>query len=149
METSTNRMCRQTLAITGMLFLLTAIAMPTGAESQNNSGESHSEKTMVEPDSELSLVRVEPKYVCMPNNRVFKKEQLSTDIDGKTYYGCCQMCINALNKDPQQRYAIDPVSGNEIDKATAVIGAAPDNTIYYFETEENLESFKLETAAEE
>ena len=81
--------------------------------------------------------------------RQAREHELSTEIEGKTYYGCCKMCINALNSDPQQRFAVDPVSGKEIDKAEAIIGAAPDNSIYYFETEENLEIFKLAASDEE
>jgi YHS domain-containing protein len=145
MEALTGKRYRQALAIMGMLLFVIAIATPTWSESQDKQAEA-SEK---DSDTEISLVKVDPKYVCMPNNKLFKKEQLSTEIDGKTYYGCCKMCINALNTDPSQRRAVDPVSGAEIDKAGAIIGAAPDNTIYYFESEENLENFRLEANAEE
>ena len=116
MDRSTIRKCRQATAIMGALLLLTAITTPTWAESQEDQGEQPSAATA----AEASLVKVDPKYVCMPNNRLFKKEQLSTEIEGKTYYGCCKMCINALNSDPRQRLAIDPISGREIDKAKAV-----------------------------
>jgi YHS domain-containing protein len=33
------------------------------------------------------------------------------------------------------------VSGKEVDKSTAVIGAAPDGKVYYFENAEDLKAF--------
>ena len=48
------------------------------------------------------------------------------------------MCEAKIKNSPESRVAIDPVSGNEVDKATAVIGAAPDGKVFYFESEENL-----------
>ena len=149
MDSSTNRYHRLVVALAGVFLLLTAISTPIWAESQDSDAKGQSAATDTDSSAQIALVRVDPKYVCMPNNRVFKKEQLSTEIEGKTYYGCCKMCINALNSDPQQRMAVDPVSGKEIDKAEAIIGAAPDNSIYYFETEENLEGFKLAASDEE
>ena len=149
MDSSANRSHCLVVAILGIFLLLTAITTPIWAESQDSDTEDQSAAANSATAAEVSLVKVDPKYVCMPNNRVFKKEQLSTEIEGKTYYGCCKMCINALNSDPQQRFAVDPVSGKEIDKAEAIIGAAPDNSIYYFETEENLESFKIAASDKE
>ncbi|MFQ5720746.1 MAG: hypothetical protein ACE5IK_14500 [Acidobacteriota bacterium] len=78
----------------------------------------------------------------MPNNKRFRKEQIAVQIDGKTYYGCCKMCVNMLKLDPEVRVAVDPVTGVKVDKAVAVIGAAPDNTVYYFENEANLRRFR-------
>lgn len=144
MRPSVNSLSRRTLAMIGAVLFFLAV---TAASSWAVASEGNVEESAA--NDEIKLVKVDPKYVCMPNNRLFKKEQLSTEIEGETYYGCCKMCINALNSDPQQRLAIDPVSGNEINKAKAIIGAAPDNSIYYFESEENLENFRLAAAAEE
>ena len=48
------------------------------------------------------------------------------------------MCKERLEKDANLRNAIDPVSGNEVDKAKAVIGANAEGKVHYFESEENL-----------
>ncbi|MEE8367348.1 MAG: hypothetical protein V3S30_03440 [Thermoanaerobaculia bacterium] len=149
MNSSVTGKTRQIVTTVGAVLLLAAVTTPTWAASNESAQDGKSETAIAEPLTDISLVKVDAKYVCMPNNRLFKKEQLSTEIDGKTYYGCCQMCINALNSDPQQRIAIDPVSGKEIDKAKAVIGAAPDNSIFYFETEENLADFRLAPTTQE
>lgn len=87
------------------------------------------------------LKQVESKYVCMVTNQLYDKEQIPVAVDGKTYYGCCQMCEAKLKEDPSSRMATDPVSGKEVDKSTAVIGAAPDGKVYYFENAEDLKAF--------
>jgi YHS domain-containing protein len=98
-----------------------------------------------EPSNEsaaTALVQVETKYVCMINDQRFSKAQIPVEVDGRTYYGCCEMCKERLRGDESSRTGTDPVSGKKVDKATAVIGAMPDGTVYYFETAENLKRFK-------
>ncbi len=90
---------------------------------------------------ESSLKEVEGKKVCMITNQLFVKDQIPVDLEGKTYYGCCEMCEAKLKDNPESRVATDPVSGNKVDKSEAVIGAASDGSIYYFESEENLKSY--------
>ncbi len=84
------------------------------------------------------LKKVEPNTVCMVNEMAMGKEQIPVEVEGKTYYGCCEMCKNALANNPAKRVAVDPLSGKEVDKAKAVIGAQDDGRVFYFETEENL-----------
>ena len=84
------------------------------------------------------LTKVDPKMVCMVNEMAMGKEQIPVEVDGKTYYGCCEMCKTALAKDASKRTAVDPISGKSVDKATAVIGAQDDGRVFYFENEENL-----------
>ncbi|HEY8460213.1 MAG TPA: TRASH domain-containing protein [Blastocatellia bacterium] len=88
------------------------------------------------------LVQVEAKYVCMINNQRFNKEQIPVAVGNRTYYGCCEMCKNALRNNPRSRVAIDPVSKKKVDKATAIIGVDADGNAFYFENAENLKQFK-------
>jgi YHS domain-containing protein len=90
---------------------------------------------------EGQLKKVEPQYVCMINNQFLDKAQIPVTVGGKTYYGCCPMCKEKLEKSAEARSATDPVSKKKVDKATAVIGAAPDGTVFYFENEANLKSY--------
>ena len=87
------------------------------------------------------LKQVDSKYVCMITNQLYDKEQIPVAIGDKTYYGCCQMCEAKLKDDPASRMATDPVSGNQVDKSTAVIGADPEGKIYYFESVEDLMAY--------
>ncbi len=82
-----------------------------------------------------TIKRVETKKVCMVNNQLFDKDQIPVTVDGKTYYGCCEMCKERLAKDVTARTGTDPVNGKPVDKATAVIGALPDGKVLYFESE--------------
>ena len=84
------------------------------------------------------LKKVDPKTVCMVNEMAMGREQIPVEVDGKTYYGCCEMCKTALARDAAKRVAVDPVTGKEVDKAKAVIGAQEDGRVFYFESEENL-----------
>ncbi len=88
-----------------------------------------------------TLKQVESQYVCMINNKLFDSPQIPVEVDGKTYYGCCPMCKEKLEKSEQARIAADPVSGKTVDKATAIIGAKADGTVYYFENEESLKKY--------
>ena len=112
------------------LVLIAALTLYMGEASAQNQG-------TISPE----LKQVESKYVCMVTNQLYDKEQIPVAVDGKTYYGCCQMCEAKLKEDPSSRMATDPVSGKEVDKSTAVIGAAPDGKVYYFENAEDLKAF--------
>ena len=87
------------------------------------------------------LTKVVPKTVCMINEQAMGKDQIPVDVEGKTYYGCCEMCKKALAADATKRVAIDPVSGNEVDKASAVIAAQQDGRVFYFESDASLETY--------
>lgn len=81
------------------------------------------------------LKRVKTGNVCMVNNEDMGKPQIPIQVKGKTYYGCCAMCVGSLTNDPEARRAIDPVSGHTVDKANSVIGARRDGSVLYFESE--------------
>ncbi|TFG74282.1 MAG: hypothetical protein E4H21_11105 [Thermodesulfobacteriales bacterium] len=104
--------------------------------------------TQAETNSQQSksLTEVDSKYVCMITDQEFAREQIPVEVEGKTYYGCCEMCKAKIKNNPQSREATDPISGNTVDKAEAVIGAAPDGKVYYFESEENLSQYSPSAA---
>jgi len=87
------------------------------------------------------IQRVESKKVCMITERVFVNDQIPVKVDGRTYYGCCEMCKTTLAQEEAKRTAIDPVSKQQVDKALAVIGADKKGRVYYFENEANLRAF--------
>ena len=94
-------------------------------------------------DATTALTPIKSEYVCMVNNAAFDKPQIPVEVNGKTYYGCCPMCKERLAKDASARTATDPVSGKSVDKAEAVIGKAPDGSVYYFENEGNMKQYKI------
>jgi YHS domain-containing protein len=90
---------------------------------------------------ELTLV-TEPSQVCMVNDQFMGREQIPIEVEGKTYFGCCEMCKGRLSRDPSARVAKDPVSGNAVDKSRAVIAKRANGAVVYFENTANLESYR-------
>lgn len=89
-----------------------------------------------------TLEKVPADRVCMVNDTRFPNAQIPVPVDGKTYFGCCEMCKGRLATDTVVRSATDPVSGKQVDKATATIGALPNGKVLYFENEKNLQAYK-------
>ncbi len=123
-------MIKKSISITSTCYALILIAL---ALSFSITAKADETKSVLKP--------VDSNHVCMITDQEFAREQIPVEVEGKTYYGCCEMCKAKLNNNPESRVATDPVSGNQIDKAEAVIGAAPDGKVYYFESEENLTQF--------
>jgi YHS domain-containing protein len=93
--------------------------------------------------SARQLTRVEDvSEVCMVNNRFMGRAQIPVVVEGKTYFGCCEMCKGRLAKDATARFAKDPVSGSDVDKSSAVIAKREDGQVLYFENAQNLERFQ-------
>lgn len=88
----------------------------------------------------LTLV-TDASQVCMVNNQFMGRAQIPVQVEGKTYYGCCAMCKTRLEKDASARTAIDPVSQESVDKATAIIGKMPDGSALYFASRDHFDSY--------
>lgn len=91
-----------------------------------------------------SFKKVDPKLVCMVNDKFMGIDQIPVEVDGKIYYGCCNNCIAKLKENQKNvRYAIDPFSGEKIDKATAYTVALGDKThkVLYFKSEVNYQNY--------
>ena len=86
--------------------------------------------------------KVPNKQVCMVNNAYMGKDQFEVPYDGKTYYGCCNMCVERIPNDENARKAKDPYTGKEIDKANAyIVLKDQQGNVDYFENEENYKKF--------
>jgi YHS domain-containing protein len=92
------------------------------------------------PDGKLTRVE-DHKKICMLTNRAYDKDLIPIEVEGRTYYGCCNMCKTMLAKDPTQREAIDLISKKSVDKSLAVIGVSSNGAVAYFENEKNLEAY--------
>ena len=132
--TSTTRRITVMQNLLSILALLTTttllmFAAPTQVQAQDSTATTQ------------QLERVENKYVCMVNDRAFANIQIPVPVGETTYYGCCLGCVSTLKNDATSRTATDPVTGKEVDKATAVVGALPDRTVLYFESEETMRQY--------
>ncbi len=88
------------------------------------------------------LQMVDPKNVCMVNDKNMGKPQIPIIVQGRTYYGCCNMCVGALTNDQEMRRAIDPLSGRKVDKSQAIIGARENGDVLYFESRSNFAAYQ-------
>lgn len=109
------------LTISSFSLLLVAAAAPTGER----------------------VKQVIPNQVCMINKKHFKRTQMPVTVEGLTYYVCCEDCKTQLLTDPSARVDVDPVSGNKVDKASAFIGADKEGNVYFFESGQNLQKFRV------
>ncbi|MBI1912259.1 MAG: hypothetical protein HYS21_09685 [Deltaproteobacteria bacterium] len=79
--------------------------------------------------------------VCMVTNNVALMKMIPVEVEGKTYYGCCQGCVGKLKFKRSVRFAVDPVTGKEVDKADAFIVKDENNKAVYFESKETATKF--------
>jgi YHS domain-containing protein len=81
------------------------------------------------------------EYVCMMQDMVLQKPGIPIQHEGKTYYGCCEMCKARIKGAPEQyTRSVDVVTGKKIDKATAFIYNL-NGEAFYFATEANRKAF--------
>jgi len=99
-----------------------------------------SKKTMTEMKG---FAKIESSKVCYVNNKFMGIEQIPVEFEGKLYYGCCEGCVAKIKTMPEVRYAIDPQTGNKVDKALAYIVLKPhgNNDVLYFESEKSYSNY--------
>lgn len=89
------------------------------------------------------MMRVsDPSQVCMVNDQFMGRAQIPVVVEGRTYFGCCPACKEKLEKQPAIRVARDPSTGEEVDKAKAVIVQDASGKILYFASEDTLRRFR-------
>jgi YHS domain-containing protein len=65
---------------------------------------------------------IDARQVCAVENVILARDGTPIDYDGKTYWMCCPRCVDAFKGNPDAaRLATDPVNGEKVDKATALI----------------------------
>ncbi len=122
------------LSAAGFVLILAATGVPIPAYA---SGE-------LQPASAPAGSQLKTSQVCMMNNKYFGTEQIPVPVSGKTYYGCCAGCAASLQANTNNiRYARDPFSGEEVDKAEAFIALKSPATkeVLYFKSEENYKRY--------
>ena len=100
------------------------------------------------PTKKVNLGEEVPHHlVCMVNDMYMGIQQLAVEHNGKTYYGCCEMCQTRIPQDIKVRKAIDPYSLKTVDKAEAyIVRIGKQGQVAYFENKENYALFIKEAA---
>jgi len=123
--------------ISSLTLLFTACGQ-TGS-NKDEAAQHHSQATPASHEHDVQIGELVPlDEVCMVNDAYMGKKQFEVKFDGKTYYGCCEMCKERIPKDATVRMAIDPYSHKQVDKANAVIAVTGNNgEVSYFENKGN------------
>lgn len=124
------------LPIVFVLFLLAIISCNSGSKNTPK----NTFNTLIFSDS--AITKLPNNEVCMVNNRFMNSVQIEVPLNNKTYYGCCEGCVKMLNEDSASRFAFDPLSGEQVDKAIAFIIGKPGS-------KEDVLYFKSDTTAKE
>ena len=92
---------------------------------------------------QAAAIPVDRSYVCFADDSYKGKRQIPVEVDGKTYYGCCPGCVERLRRYRSIRYATDPQTGAEVDKATAFVAfESPESKrVLYFESAESYRAY--------
>ena len=105
-------------------------------ESSNNIKIEYSKETL---SKSADVAKIESSKVCYVNNKFMGIDQIPVEFENKTYYGCCEGCVLKLKTLRETRFAKDPFTGNEVDKAAAFIVLKPkgNNDVLYFESKQS------------
>lgn len=78
----------------------------------------------------------------MVTDQYMGRPQIPVEVEGRTYFGCCPMCKDRLNNEPAIRTARDPVSGEQVDKAKALVVKDASGKLMYFASEDTLRRYR-------
>ena len=100
-------------------------------------------KSAQEKTSNYKYEIVSNEKVCMVNDRYMVVKQLPVEVDGIIYYGCCENCVAKIqNNIGDVRYGKDPITGDKVDKANAIIVQNKKNgVVFYFKTKDIANTF--------
>lgn len=131
--------------IIGFFFLAALITSCTNktkqkTKSSDNIKVEYSEETL---SKSAEIAKIESSKVCYVNNKFMGIDQIPVEFENKTYYGCCEGCVIKLKTMRETRFAKDPFTGNEVDKAVAFIVLSPkgNNDVLYFESEQSYKDY--------
>ncbi|HEY5948576.1 MAG TPA: hypothetical protein VIV40_23955 [Kofleriaceae bacterium] len=136
-------MRRASLAAVHKLILIGVLVLSACSRDQAppSSSESPAPTATVALPAGMSRV-ADPSQVCMVNDMFMGRSQIPVQVEGRTYFGCCPDCKKKLENQPATRTAQDPVTGEAVDKARAVIVQDSSGKVYYFASEDTLRRFR-------
>ena len=124
-----------------LLAIITVAACQSSTEQKQVSTEEPTTAVAGLPSYQIGD-EVPHDLVCMVNNAYMGKKQFEVPFEGKTYYGCCNMCVERIPVDKDARIAVDPFSSKVVDKSEAfIVLVSAQGHVAYFENEQNYKQF--------
>lgn len=134
------------ILISGIFILgITAISCSEQPKKGQNSVVTKTTYSKETLSKSAEIAKIESSKVCYVNNKFMGIDQIPVEFENKIYYGCCEGCILKLKTMRETRFAKDPFTGNEVDKAVAfiVLSSTGNNDVLYFESKQTyIESLK-------
>ena len=135
-------MRRASLAAVHKLILIGVLVLSACSREQAPTSSSEPTASMA-ASLPAGMSRVaDPSQVCMVNDMFMGRPQIPVQVEGRTYFGCCPDCKKKLENQPATRTASDPVTGEPVDKAKAVIVQDSSGKVFYFASEDTLRRFR-------
>ena len=99
---------------------------------------------LAQPMTSCTIPSIDAKQVCAVENMIQARDGIPCEHDGKTYWVCCPRCVDAFKDNPDAyRLATDPVSGEAVDKATALVQPYA-GRVFFFGSEATRAAFNKE-----
>jgi len=94
-------------------------------------------------DSIQNYEIVPNEKVCMVNDRFMGVDQIPINVEGITYYGCCEGCVKKLQENLNDvRFGTNPINDTRVNKASAVIVQDKSNgSVFYFASKQDAQAF--------
>jgi YHS domain-containing protein len=127
-------------------FLLSSCSSGTKKDASNQAKSEEVTQHSTQPQGKVTNYKYEivsNEKVCMVNDRYMYVKQLPVEANGIIYYGCCENCVEKIQQNiGDVRYAKNPINGNRVDKASAIIVQnKKDGVVYYFENKDLADQF--------
>ncbi|WP_206539198.1 hypothetical protein [Aquimarina megaterium] len=136
------------LAVSVLMLLLLSIALVSCNDKKKEVDKPISQETVQASnskniDSTENYEIVPNEKVCMVNDRFMGVSQIAIDVKGITYYGCCENCVEKLQKNIDNvRFGTNPINDTKVDKASAIIVQDKSNgSVFYFASQQDAQTF--------
>lgn len=132
-----------TVRVTKLLVISVLLLSACSRDSAPASSTGSTSATAAAAVLPAGIVRVtDTSQVCMVNDQYMGRPQIPVEVEGRTYFGCCPACKEKLEQQPAMRTAQDPVTGEPVDKAKAIIVQDSTGNVLYFASEDTLRRFR-------
>lgn len=126
------------MIISKLKYVIIAFIALISYSACNLEGSDESSSEIAENQAPQVGDHVPNNLVCMVNDAYMGVPQLEVSYEGKTYYGCCEMCQERIPKEKEARIAVDPYSLKDVNKADAyIVLVGEQGQVAYFENERN------------
>lgn len=137
-------------SISVLILLLLSLLLLSCANKKKESAESTSQPTAEASKMTDEAITTSQNYeivpnekVCMVNDKYMGVPQIAIEANGTTYYGCCENCIEKLQKNLDDvRFGSNPLNETKVDKASAVIVQDKSSgSVFYFASKDDAQAF--------